>query len=57
VVALFTSHSLDRTVDSILTLVIFGANLGLIGYVLWRDQLRRRFRRSAPEPTLEMPPA
>jgi len=36
--ALFTSHSLDRTVDSVLTLVLFGANLGLIGYVLWRDQ-------------------
>jgi hypothetical protein len=56
--ALFTSHSLDRTVDSVLTLVLFGANLGLIGYVLWRDQLRRLlFPRRAPEPTLEMPSA
>jgi putative peptide zinc metalloprotease protein len=58
VVTLFTSHSLDRTVDSVLTLILFGANLGLVGYVLWRDQLRRLlFPRRAPEPTVAMPPA
>jgi putative peptide zinc metalloprotease protein len=57
VVTLFTAHSLDRTVDSVLTLILFGGNLGLVGYVLWRDHLRRMLRRSAPEPSLEMPSA
>jgi len=58
VVSLFTSHSLDTTVDAVLTLVLFGANIGLVLYVLWRDQLRRRlFPSRDPEPTLEVPVA
>lgn len=58
VIALFTSHSLDRQADSVLTLLLFGINLGMVGYVLWRDQLRKRFRKAAvPEPALELPTA
>ena len=54
---LIHSHSVDVTIDSILTLVVFGVNFGLLGYVIWRDQIRRRFFRRPAEPVLEMPPA
>jgi hypothetical protein len=57
VIGLFTSHSLDRMADSIVTLLLFGINIGMVLYVLWRDQLRPRLRPATPEPALEVPSA
>jgi hypothetical protein len=47
----------DRTADSIVTLLLFGINIGMVLYVLWRDTLRPRLRPRPPEPALEVPSA
>lgn len=54
---LLAARSTGLVVDSVVTLAGFGINFALIGYVLWRDHLRRLLRRQAPEPALEMPTA
>lgn len=54
---LMAARSSGIVLDSVITLTGFGINFGLIGYVLWRDHVRRLLRRGAPEPALEMPTA